>query len=90
MLRSPIGLDGSPVFGCLWAVGPVWRDADVEALREAAPPQAPLTRLAPRLLVARTLGATTAAVRATLESLWALLRPPVLGRAAAAPRIWLT
>ena len=92
LLDSPIGLDGNAVFGCLWAVGPQWRDDAVEALRGRLPPEAaPITRLAPRLLLARALGATSRAVRDTLETLWRELRPLVFaGRAAVPPRIWAT
>lgn len=92
LLGSPIGLAGNPVFGCLWAAGPQWRDETVEALRERLPAAtAPLTRLAPRLLLARTLGATSRAVREALEAVWRELRPLVFdGRPAVPPRIWAT
>ena len=80
-----------PVFGCLWAWGPTWTQAMIDTLRaQPGAEAAPLTVLAPQLLVARTRGATTQQVRATLEATWRALRPQVLGRAAVAPRIWST
>ncbi len=91
LLVSPVGLGGNPVFGCLWAYGPLWSDETMETLRDALPSAAALTRLAPRLLVARALGATTAIVRSALETVWRRTRPLVFaGRAAVAPRIWST
>jgi urease accessory protein len=91
LLASPVGLDGEPVFGCLWAYGPSWSDTDLESMREDLPRTAAVTRLAPRLLVARALGSTTALVRDALQALWRKARPCVFGgRAAIAPRIWST
>ena len=93
LLDSPIGLAGAHVFGCLWAAGPAFDDDAMEALRaelgEVAR-TAPLTRLAPNLLVARTLGPTTQGVRSALTSVWAALRPRVLQRPAVPPRLWAT
>jgi urease accessory protein len=90
LLASPVGLRGAHVFGCFWAYGPRWTDAQLEALRDAGDP-ALLTRLTPRLLVARALGHTTAAVRAALEQVWMRVRPLVFeGLAPARPRIWAT
>lgn len=90
LLDSPIGLAGRRVFGCLWAVGPHWRDDDLDDLRSRLPADAPVTRLGPRLLVARVLVQGTQAARRALEAAWRELRPRVLGRAAVAPRIWAT
>jgi urease accessory protein len=90
LLESPIGLAGRRVFGCLWAVGPRWRDDDLDDLRSRLPAEAPITRLAPRLLVARVLAQGTQAARRALEAVWRELRPRVLGRAAVVPRIWAT
>ncbi len=90
LLASPIGLAGQPVFGCLWAAGPQWQAEQIDALRERLDsPAAPLTLLAPRLLLARALG-TAQSVRRALENVWRELRPLVLGRAAQPPRIWAT
>jgi len=91
LLASPVGLDGQTVFGCLWAYGPSWSDDDLESMRDDLPRTAAVTRLAPRLLVARALGSTTALVRDVLHALWQRARPRVFcGRAAIAPRIWST
>jgi urease accessory protein len=92
LLDSPIGLAGHRVFGCLWAAGPRWRDADIESLRERLPAEAaPITRVAPRLLVARTLAHSAPGARAALTAVWHALRPLVFdGRAAQSPRIWAT
>lgn len=91
LLDSPVGLAGQPVFGCLWAHGPAWTDATIETLRDALPGATAITRLAPRLLLARALGSTTAVVRNALEEVWRRTRPLVFGgRSAVAPRIWST
>jgi urease accessory protein len=91
LLHSAVGLAGHPVFGCLWAHGPAWTDTTIETLREALPVTTAITRLAPRLLLARALGSTTAVVRRALETVWRRARPLVFtGRAAVAPRIWST
>jgi urease accessory protein len=89
LLASPIGLAGNHVFGCLWAAGPDLNDPAFEALRERLSTPT-LTRLAPQLWIARTLGNGTEPVRAALQALWVELRPIVLGRPAVAPRIWAT
>ncbi|MGB2816348.1 MAG: urease accessory protein UreD [Burkholderiaceae bacterium] len=93
LLESPVGLAGHHVFGCLWAAGPAFDDATMEGLRAALAekvPAAPLTRLTPRLVVARALGPNTHFVRAALTEVWAALRPLVFGRAAVPPRLWAT
>jgi len=107
LLDSPIGLAGRRVFGCFWAVGPHWQSEQIDLLRAAlALPEearnaaaanntansiALLTCLAPRLLLARVLGASTQGVRRALEAIWRELRPLTFaGRAAQAPRIWAT
>ena len=91
LLESPVGLAGNPVFGCLWAYGPLWSDTDLESLRDELPPRAAVTRLAPRLLLARALGSSTGGVRDALQTLWRKARPRVFaGREAIAPRIWST
>jgi len=91
LLASPVGLAGNPVFGCLWAYGPLWGDDDLESLRDTLPPTAGVTRLGPRLLLARALGSSTAGVRNVLQTVWRKTRPRVFaGRPAIAPRIWAT
>jgi urease accessory protein len=92
LFDSPIGLAGCAVFGCLWAAGPRWRDADLETLRERLPAEAaPITRMGPRLLITRALAQTVPAVRSALTAVWRELRPLVFeGRVAQPPRIWAT
>lgn len=93
LLDSPIGLAGQHVFGCLWAAGVEWTDDEFAAVRadlSAAAETAPLTRLSSTLVVARTLAASTAEARSTLEAVWNGLRPRMLQRPAQAPRLWAT
>jgi urease accessory protein len=93
LLDSPIGLAGRHVFGSLWATGPTIDDNTLEQARAALAEHgtaAPLTRLAPRLLVARTSAGSTPAVRAALGAAWSVLRPLVLQRPAVPPRLWAT
>lgn len=93
LLDSPVGLAGNRVFGCLWAAGASVENIDLDDLRAGLGDSAsvpPLTRLHPRLIVARTLAAGTGAARAGLEAVWSALRPRVCARAAQAPRLWAT
>ena len=91
LLDSPIGLAGRHVFGCLWAAGPAWSDSEMESLRERLPPDAaPVTRVAPRLVLARVLASSTPAARRALHAVWEVLRPHLFDRPALAPRIWAT
>jgi urease accessory protein len=94
LLDSPIGLAGQPAIGCLWAAGPAWRDADLDDIRDALSGHtqaAPVTRVAPRLLLARVLASGAPAAREALAAVWRVLRPRVFnGRAAVSPRIWAT
>jgi urease accessory protein len=81
------------VFGCLWATGPAIDDESLEQARaslERHGTAAPLSRLAPRLLVARACAGSTPAVRAALAAAWSALRPLVLHRPAVPPRLWAT
>jgi urease accessory protein len=89
LLDSPIGLAGRHVFGCLWAAGRIVNDELLETLR-AHVSDTPLTRPVAGLLVARTLGTTTHAVRTALTAVWCALRPHFCGRAAVLPRVWAT
>jgi len=93
LLDSPIGLDGQHVFGCLWAAGAALEALDLNELRAelgTADVSAAVTRLAPRLLVARTLASTTAAARDALAAVWSALRPRLFGVRAQLPRLWAT
>ncbi|HQR54587.1 MAG TPA: urease accessory protein UreD [Burkholderiaceae bacterium] len=91
--ESPIGLDGHHVFGCLWAAGAPLEALDLNELRAelgAADASAPVTRLAPQLLVARTLAQSTSAARTALAAVWGALRPRLFGVHAQFPRLWAT
>jgi len=93
LLSSPVGLDGHTVFGCLWAAGAAVESIDLDDLRAAVgagAAAAPITRLAPQLLVARTLAAGTASAREALTAWWVALRPLLCCRAAQPPRVWAT
>jgi urease accessory protein UreH len=77
----------------MWAAGPQWSDAQVDSLRNSLPvdDSTAVTRIAPRLLVARVLAYSTPAARSALTMVWQLLRPLVFnGRCAQTPRIWAT
>jgi len=87
--RSAAGLGGAPVFGTLLMVGAEPSPADLAQCR-ALPVRegdGALTRL-PDVLCARYRGQSTEAAHAWFESLWTVLRPVMLGRAAVPPRIW--
>ena len=91
LLSSPVGLDGHTVFGCFWAAGAAVESIDLEGLRpQVGTRAAPITRLAPQLVVARTLAAGTAIAREALTAWWVALRPLLCGRAAQPPRVWAT
>lgn len=93
LLGARAGLAGFSVSATLLASGP-GLDADLlAACRQIEHPE-PGARhgltLLPDLLVARSLGHSSEAARHYFTRLWARLRPPLLGRDAAAPRIWNT
>jgi urease accessory protein len=93
LLDSPVGLEGRHVFGCLWAAGPAIATLDLDELRDKLGAQSaasPVTRLAPRLIVARTRADSTTAARASLAALWHALRPRLCGSPARPPRLWAT
>jgi urease accessory protein len=89
LLDSPIGLDGKPVFATLLVTGEI--DSQLLEQCRTLPNRVrgDLSQL-PGLLVARCLASEALHARDWLISLWALLRPAMLGREALAPRIWST
>jgi len=92
LLRSPAGLAGCPVMGTLLAVGPVIERGLLEMCRALIPQgdaRCGVTAF-PGMLVARYLGASTAAARGYFVALWGLVRPAFLGRQLCLPRIWNT
>jgi urease accessory protein len=91
LLVSPAGLYGAPVFGTFVAMSATFDDALLAACRRIAPVagDGTVTRL-PGALVARYRGDASEAAHGYFAALWALLRPPLTGRAAVLPRIWRT
>lgn len=91
VMDDSAGLAGEPVYGTMVCAAAAFDDELLARCREMKPSHgdAACTRL-PGLLVARYRGASTEAVREYFTALWSLLRPAVLGREAAAPRIWST
>jgi urease accessory protein len=86
------GMGGRPVTGTLLASPPP--TAAVEELRAlcAALPAGDLAAVTALegVLVVRYLGDSVERCRTLFVQLWALLRPPLLGRPASRPRIWST
>lgn len=89
--ESRAGLGGMPVYATLLATGGDTDATTLSRLRETSPRGGSLgvTR-AGRLIVARWLGHSTEAAQSCFTDLWRILRPAVIGRAAAVPRIWNT
>jgi urease accessory protein len=91
LLDSPLGLDGQPISGTLIAVARDIRAEAVAACRSIVPVcgRGAVTRL-PGLMVARYLGDRAEAAFGYFVRLWEVLRPALLDREAAPPRIWRT
>ncbi len=91
VLGSPAGLGGRPVCGTFLASAPEIEGEHVEICRTVAPAEgdAAVTRL-PGVLIARYLGHSSEAARRYFAALRTLLRPALLGRDGADPRIWRT
>jgi urease accessory protein len=93
LLASPIGLAGCTVCATVLAAG-VDIDADtLAACRAAAPREAGAqfgVTAMPQLFVGRYLGHSAEAARGWFIALWQHLRPTLVGRPAAVPRIWNT
>ena len=87
-LDSPIALAGHTVCATLLAVGDPLPPAGLAALRAAAP-QIAVSQVK-SVFVARDLGSDGEAARAGVLAAWAAVRPHLVGRAAAVPRIWHT
>lgn len=90
-LDGPAGLRGCPVVGTLLAAG--CDRARVEEVRAVIPAEVDglvgATTMG-ELLVVRYLGHSTMAARAVFATVWARLRPSLIGLAALPPRIWAT
>ena len=93
VLKSPVGLNGAPVYGTFYAAALTIGDELLAACREVAAArnegEGVVTRL-PGLLIARYRGASTESAHAYFVELWRQIRPALLGRDALPPRIWNT
>jgi urease accessory protein len=90
-LDGSAGLRGHPFVGTLVATGA--DAASLEAARGLLPPPHRVVAgatLLEDLLVVRCLGRDGEDVTRLLRGLWSVLRPSLLGRPAAPPRIWAT
>ena len=94
LLISPIGLGGQPVCATLLAVAPEVTQTLVESARAAisgldCAPRVALSRL-PHMIVARYIGPSGEEAKRAFIEIWRILRPALLGRTAALPRLWST
>ena len=96
LLASPVGWNGYPVAGTLWAWGAALSDDDLERSRAVtmARPRASVTVLGNGpdrgLLVARALGDSAEVMRDLFRELWTIIRPALTSRPAVPSRIWAT
>jgi urease accessory protein len=81
LMQSPAGLRGHTVCGTLVAAAPEISPRRAEGLA---------VTMLPGLLVARYLGDSSEEAKQLFARLWAAIRPELLGREAARPRIWAT
>lgn len=93
-MHSPFGLGGNTVCATLIACGLTLGADQLRQLRQEADSasgggRTGVTQL-PQIVVVRHLGRSSEAARAVLLAAWQRLRPPLLGRAAAIPRLWHT
>ncbi|HLE66329.1 MAG TPA: urease accessory protein UreD [Burkholderiales bacterium] len=87
LLESPAGLGGRTVCATLLAAG---IDVGAEAVAACRKVKGAVVTRLPGLLVARHLGDSSEEAKRGFAQLWSALRPGLLGRAAAEPRIWRT
>jgi len=91
LLAAPAGLANQPVCGTLTVAAPVISAELVAACRAPAPSTGDgAVTAVPGVLIARYLGPSGEAARRYFAALWGIIRPAVVGRAAALPRIWAT
>lgn len=89
LLDSPIGLDGHSLFATFIVTGNIDAELLAHCRALSGPLRADLTQL-PGLVLGRCLAHEAMHARAWLIACWHLLRPALLGRTAAPPRIWNT
>lgn len=93
LLHSPIGLAGYSVCSTVLAAGIALPPEVLAACRTAASAEAGAiwgVSALPHVFVARYLGHSTEAARLWFIELWQHLRPVLIGREMAVPRIWNT
>jgi len=93
LLHSPIGLAGFTVCSTVLAAGLDVAAETLAACRAVSAPEAGAqsgVSAMPNLFVGRYLGHSAEAARAWFIELWQHVRPALIGRAAAVPRIWNT
>lgn len=86
---GPLGLNGQAVCATLLAVGRPAPSACLQALRQRASERFGVTQMK-SVLVARYIGSSSQEARELMHHAWRLLRPALLDRDAATPRIWNT
>ena len=92
LMHSPFGLGGNTVCATLIACGVSLDTSQLGQLRQeldSAGGHSGVTQL-PKIVVVRHLGRSSEAARAVLLAAWRRLRPALLGREAAIPRLWNT
>ena len=91
LLESAAGFAGRTVCGTLVAAASIIESEVLARCREVAPEsgESAVTRL-PGVLVARYLGDSSEAAKTYFRQVWRVLRPALIGRDAAEPRIWRT
>ncbi len=94
-LRASAVLGDAHVSALLWLVSPTAFDEDAAmraetAMADAQPGLYGASCVEENLLVARVVGDSPERARRALAAVWAAFRPPLFGRAARAPRIWMT
>jgi urease accessory protein len=88
--HSQTGLGGQPVFGTLLAYSPQMNDELLAQARQLVlPGEWAITRIK-NLLIARWRGQHSDQGLFALRTLWAALRPAIIGRPVCYPRIWST
>jgi len=93
LLVSPIGLAGFSVCSTVLAAGAEVDAETLAACRRTASKEMGArcgVSALPQLFVGRYLGHSAEAAREWFVALWQCLRPTIIGREAAAPRIWNT
>jgi len=91
LFDSPLGLQGHHALATIWVVTPqdVLVSDDCLASLRAFSPKVAFTRLHPRVLIGRLLGAPIE-LRTQIEATWYWLNAHLLNQSIATPRLWAT